>query len=253
MSQETHKFFIPVMGTGFTIDSILRVGKYGISSVMSLVDDRLIDKVRCHYAKQWGLSDKAVPKRGSVDRAKRIQLYLELCTDVLCRQVTELQAQPFAPGNDKSRYFRLLPDTNPAKAQFLRYMERAADQPDAEEEKALNQHIVPGRIGCNIMTKLDGAWFDRDGKRIETELSDAKAAILGLAEAKGDYELVLSAGVNPTLFGYLESFSGFYPDEHGHTAKKIILKVSDLRSALIQGKLLAKKGFALPSFAWSPV
>ena len=34
------------MGTGFTIDTPLNVAKYGISSVVSLVDDLLIEKMR---------------------------------------------------------------------------------------------------------------------------------------------------------------------------------------------------------------
>jgi hypothetical protein len=53
---------------------------------------------------------------------------------------------------------------------------------------------------------------------------------------------VLSAGMNPRLYTYLEQFEDFYPDENGIIKKKIVLKVSDYRSALIQGKFLAKKG-----------
>src|SRR5690606_14632417 len=34
----------------------------------------------------------------------------------------------------------------------------------------------------------------------------------------------------------------FYPDASGFLKKKVVLKVSDYRSALIQGKFLAKKG-----------
>ncbi len=41
-----HTFHIPVMGTGFTIDTPLRVAKYGITSVISLVDDVLIEQMR---------------------------------------------------------------------------------------------------------------------------------------------------------------------------------------------------------------
>ena len=37
-----HTFHIPVMGIAFTIDTALRVAKYGISSVISMVDDVLI-------------------------------------------------------------------------------------------------------------------------------------------------------------------------------------------------------------------
>jgi hypothetical protein len=40
----------------------------------------------------------------------------------------------------------------------------------------------------------------------------------------------------------LEHFEDFYPNENGFVKKKIALKVSDYRSALIQGKFLAKKG-----------
>ena len=48
--------------------------------------------------------------------------------------------------------------------------------------------------------------------------------------------------MNPRLFSYMESFDAFYPNENGQFQKKIILKVSDFRSAMIQGNFLAKKG-----------
>ena len=44
------------------------------------------------------------------------------------------------------------------------------------------------------------------------------------------------------MYGYIEQFEDFYPDENGNLKKKIVLKVSDFRSAFIQGKFLAKKG-----------
>ena len=40
----------------------------------------------------------------------------------------------------------------------------------------------------------------------------------------------------------MEQFDDFYPDADGYIKKKIVIKVSDYRSALIQGKFLAKKG-----------
>jgi hypothetical protein len=48
--------------------------------------------------------------------------------------------------------------------------------------------------------------------------------------------------MNPRLFAYFENFSCFYPDANNNLKKKIILKVSDFRSAMIQGNYLAKKG-----------
>jgi hypothetical protein len=53
---------------------------------------------------------------------------------------------------------------------------------------------------------------------------------------------VLSAGMNPRLYSYFEHFDDFFPNENGFLKKKIILKVSDFRSAMIQGNFLAKKG-----------
>lgn len=44
-ANQMHSFHIPVMGTAFTIDSPIRVAKYGISSVISIIDDELIEKM----------------------------------------------------------------------------------------------------------------------------------------------------------------------------------------------------------------
>jgi len=54
--------------------------------------------------------------------------------------------------------------------------------------------------------------------------------------------------MNPRLYSYFEKFEDFFPNEKGEMKKKIILKVSDYRSALIQGKFLAKKGLWISEF-----
>ena len=38
-----HKFHIPVMGLAYTIDSPIKVARFGISSVISIVEDRLVE------------------------------------------------------------------------------------------------------------------------------------------------------------------------------------------------------------------
>ena len=45
-----HTFHIPVMGLAFTIDSPIRVAHYGISSVISIMDDDLIEKMNVFYS-----------------------------------------------------------------------------------------------------------------------------------------------------------------------------------------------------------
>ena len=39
-----HTFHIPVMGLAYTIDSPIRVAQYGISSVISIIDDEVIER-----------------------------------------------------------------------------------------------------------------------------------------------------------------------------------------------------------------
>jgi len=54
--------------------------------------------------------------------------------------------------------------------------------------------------------------------------------------------------MNPRLYGYIAQFDDFFPDANGYIKKKIILKVSDYRSAIIQGKFLAKKGLWITEY-----
>ena len=79
-------------------------------------------------------------------------------------------------------------------------------------------------------------------EKLPTEFNDAHAALRGYANSDLESSLILSAGMNPRLYSYMEQFDDFYPDENRYIKKKIVLKVSDYRSALIQGKFLAKKG-----------
>lgn len=106
----------------------------------------------------------------------------------------------------------------------------------------LSRVMTPGSIDVNIMAKVDGLNYGSDDKPMSAEYSDASAALRGYAISNLSSSLVLSAGFNPRLYNYISEFEDFYRDAKGHIKKKIILKVSDFRSALIQGKYLAKKG-----------
>jgi len=230
-----HRFHIPVMGIGFTVDSALRVARLGISTVISLADDRLIERVRRHYCAQQGLPCEPITAHDPDARAKRITAWLDLVGDLVARQLDEIRAQPFRPGTDKWRFVSLLPDSSAVKQRFLR-------GEDASSE------LHRGAIDVNIMTKVDSATYAPDGSKRDPEYSLAKAALRGFARSKLRGSLVLSAGVNPSLFGYLEQLEVFHRDEEGRVAKPVILKVSDLRSAVIQAKFLAKKGVEVAEF-----
>ncbi|MCX6187809.1 MAG: hypothetical protein NTU43_12600 [Bacteroidetes bacterium] len=78
--------------------------------------------------------------------------------------------------------------------------------------------------------------------------NDAHAALRGFANSNLHSSIVLSAGMNPRLYSYFEQFDCFFPDENGQLNKMVILKISDYRSALIQGKFLAKKGIWISEY-----
>ena len=108
--------------------------------------------------------------------------------------------------------------------------------------------MKPGSIDVNIMVKLDRIHYDEFGNPIGDDFTDAKAALRGFANSQLHSGIVLSAGMNRRLFSYIEKFKCFYRDACGDIEKKIILKVSDFRSALVQSKLLAKRGLEVSEY-----
>ena len=73
-----HTFHIPVMGTAFSIDTPLRVARYGISSVISLVDDVLAEQMRRFHCDRLNLPFEAIGDGEEDGRARRITAYLNL-------------------------------------------------------------------------------------------------------------------------------------------------------------------------------
>ena len=63
MSRNTlHTFHIPVMGLGYTVDTPLKVARFGINSVISIIEDGLLESMRSHYSKQEGLPFEPIDK-----------------------------------------------------------------------------------------------------------------------------------------------------------------------------------------------
>jgi hypothetical protein len=236
-----HTFHIPVMGIGFTLDSPLKVAKYGINSVMSLVDDALMEPLREYYAKQIGQKFQKIDDKDPDCRANRITAYLNTVADVVVKQFEELKSKSFETGSELNKYFEMLPDTSKLKKEYLRLKEINDSKLKAELEAKLKEQMRPGSIDVNIMTKLDTIRY-KAGQPLPQEFQDAHAAMRGYANSKLSSTLVLSAGMSPKLYSYTENFGDFFPQPDGTIKKKIALKVSDYRSAIIQGKIFAKKG-----------
>jgi hypothetical protein len=248
MINHGHCFHIPVMGTGHSIDTPIRVAHFGISSVVSLVDDILIDRIGGYYRERFDLPPVKIDRRDEDGRAKRITAYLDAMHEIVCQKLAALKALPFGIHGDKDKYFELLPDTSPLKQVYQRLI-GMADGPAKERCAAeLSERIEAGSIDVNIMVKLDRTNYDREGNPLGEEFSDSLAALRGFANSKLESKLVLSAGINQKLFGYLARFQDFYRDQGGRIRKRIVIKVSDFRSALLQAKVLAKKGLEVAEF-----
>jgi hypothetical protein len=243
-----HKFHIPVMGLAYTIDSPIKVARFGISSVISIVEDRLIELMREHY---YPLIDEEyipIPTSQPDYRANRIRDYLNLVNKIVIRQMDRLRNSAFEKGSEIVKYFEMLPASNVLK-QLYDKMPGIIDICEREElQSYLRSMVVPGNIDVNIMTKIDKNNYSKKGELLE-DGSDAISALRGYAKSDlNNSSVIFSAGMNPRLYNYLENCSEFNADATGSFAKRIIVKVSDYRSALIQSKYLAKKGIWVSGF-----
>lgn len=249
MIASSHTFHIPVMGLAYTIDTPLKVARFGISSVVSIVEDNLLEEMRKYYCQQEGEPYIPIHKHDFDYRALRITAYLNLLQRIVTKQSEKLRSEPFEAGRDIVKYFELLPQSSPHRIVFNQMQGLAEGSEKENLQKILRTTISVGSIDVNIMTKVDKTNYTKNGEALPAEYSDAMAALRGYANSElSDSSVVFSAGMNPRLYSYCESFKDFLPDENGYLKKKIILKVSDYRSALIQGKFLAKKGLWVSEF-----
>ncbi|HLU89854.1 MAG TPA: hypothetical protein VKZ51_08490 [Cyclobacteriaceae bacterium] len=243
-----HKFHIPVMGLAFTIDSPVKVARYGISSAISIVEDNLVEMMRKYYYSQKGEPYLRIGPREENSRARRITDYLNLINRIVKSQVKALKASAFEAGSEIVKYFEMLPEDSPLKLAYRSMAETKNPRRRRVMEQVLRKAVKPGAIEVNIMTKIDKDNFDKNGDPIANG-SDALAALRGYACSDlQNSAVVFSAGMNPRLFNYMETFEAFDAKGWGRFDKKVIVKVSDYRSAMIQGKYLAKKGIWVSEF-----
>jgi len=237
--KNAHTFHIPVMGIGFTIDSPLKVAQFGIDSVISLVDDILLEKLRKMYSEKFEIPYTEITDKIEDFRAKRITSYLNMMSDLVDKKFEALKHSTHEKSEELKAYINMLPSGSLIKEEFNKVTEKGINF--SEIKNWALQNLSKGSIDVNIMTKVDKDNYIKN-EQLPVEYNDAHAALRGFANSKLKSSVILSAGMNPRLYAYMSQFDDFYPSETGTFTKKIILKVSDYRSALIQGKFLAKKG-----------
>jgi hypothetical protein len=241
----SHTFHIPVMGTAFTADSPLKVAHYGINTVIALADDVLLERLRKYYSGLNNLSYQEIKNNTKDYRADRITSYLNMVNKIASAKFEEFTTATKDKFEEVKKYFAMLPDSSDVKKEFNRLIENSFSFEDLSAW--LKDNLSMGSIDVNIMTKVDKTnYFKKE--ELPSEFNDAHAGLRGYANSNLSSSVIFSAGMNPRLYGYIAQFDDFFPDANGYIKKKIILKVSDYRSAIIQGKFLAKKGLWISEY-----
>ena len=239
-NQSLHNFHIPVMGLAYTIDTPIRVAHLGISSVISIIDDDILEKMRNFYSGKFNRDFIAITTKIEDYRAKRITAYLDMVNEIVDQKFQNFKEELVSTKKTLKNFIDILPNTSFIKKELDHFLSHK-DQLQSTLKQLIDRHLAPGSIDVNIMTKIDKANF-QNNEQLPVIYNDAHASLRGFAQSKLSSSLVLSAGMNPRLYSYIEAFEDFFPDNNFHIRKKITLKVSDFRSAMIQGQFLAKKG-----------
>ena len=239
-TKQLHTFHIPVMGLAYTIDSPIRVAKYGISSVISIADDDLIEKMNAFYCAKFEIPYHEITQKIHDYRALRITSYLNLVDKIVKEKFESFKNEIAESKTALENYIALLPNKSEIKKGLEQLLENGFEFKE-NIKSYIENNLYPGDIDVNIMTKLDKDNFEKE-EQLPVSFNDAHAALRGFANSNLNSSVVLSAGMNPRLYSYFENFTSFFPDLNNHLKKKITLKVSNFRSAMIQGNFLAKKG-----------
>src|SRR3954470_14725054 len=99
-----HTFHIPVLGLGYSIDTPVKVARFGISSVISIIEDELIEQMRAYHCRQQRQEYIPISKEEDDHRSRRITAYLDLVNLIVGTQVKQLRQLPFSPGTEIIKY-----------------------------------------------------------------------------------------------------------------------------------------------------
>jgi hypothetical protein len=204
----SHTFHIPVLGLAYSVDTPVKVARYGISSVVSIVDDILIERMRQLYTEKRNENFIPIDLKEIDFRSKRITAYLNLIKKIVDEQFEDLKKQAFEKGSDIVRYFELLPNSSPLKSKYHQMLSKRDSVAISALQQELRHEMQKGEIQVNIMAKVDRMNPNTNGE----QLSDSLTALKGFAESEVNSAVVLSAGMNPRLYSYLENFNSDIED-----------------------------------------
>jgi len=172
-TRQLHSFYIPVMGTSFTIDTPIRLAHKGISSVISITDDGLIESVRKFYAQKLNLPYEPILKNDEDARARRITAYLDMVKEVVEGNFDKLMND--SPLEGLGKYAQLLPKN---ASEMISLRERTL----ATSYEALTQLRIEVRKKNTFKTSVLG--FDELLGYVQMQISRAEALTLVSPDAQ---------------------------------------------------------------------
>ena len=137
-----HTFHIPVMGLAYTIDSPIRVAKYGISSVISIMDDELIEKMNAFYSEKFDLPYQEITQKIHDYRAERITSYLNLVDKIVKEKFENFKTELSESKSALENYIAMLSDKSGIKEGLQNFMEEGLAFKDSVKNY-LEEHLYP--------------------------------------------------------------------------------------------------------------
>jgi hypothetical protein len=158
------------MGLAYTIDSPIRVAQYGISSVISITDDELIEKMRAFYSKKFSLPYQEITQKCHDYRAERIKHYLNLVDTIVKDKFENFKNELSESKTVLENYIAMLPNTSAFKEGLQKFIDEGLLIKDSVKNY-LAEHFSPGGIDVNIMTKVDNTEINNKLQSYKVEIN----------------------------------------------------------------------------------
>ena len=232
-----HSFHIPVMGLAYTIDSPIRIAQYGISSVISIIDDEIIEKMKNFYSKKFNLNYPEILIMINDYRAKRITDYLNMIDDIINEKFKTFKLEISRNTESLKHFIAILPNSSEIKSTLQNLLENR-DYFCCQIKNFIEKNLVPGNIDVNIMTKVDKDNFIKN-EQLPIIYNVAHASLRGFANSKLSSLMVLSAGMNPRLYSCIEEFEDFFQKGTSNEILKNLKATKNKYGSSCPKKLLA--------------
>src|SRR5215471_6214675 len=98
-----------------TFHSPIRVAQYGISSVVSIIDDELMEKLTAFYSEKFNLPYQAISQKAEDYRARRITSYLNLVDKIVKEKFENFKTELAESKSTLENFIAMLPNKSEIK------------------------------------------------------------------------------------------------------------------------------------------